>query len=539
ADFAFSPTDPSVSQLIHFESQASDPDGYIAKMEWDFGDGDTSKSKNPSHRFESSGVYTVTLRVTDQSGATSSDSKKVNVENLAPRAKFSFNPEDPKTGSEIILDASSSSDPDGKIKNYSWDLNGDGNIDEKKDTPRLTFKFPKSGPHSVTLTVTDNNGVASSTTKEIEVLPGKPEEIDEKHALVVGITEYQHEALNNLNFPAKDAKAFYDLLVSDEMGGFSEENITLLTNKKATRRNLDNALTNLVTEASKDDLVVIYYSGHGAQGPDYDGDEGDGRDEYYITYDSDPSTGKALYKTAYRDDVFANKVKSISTDQIAIFLDSCYSGGATKTVKGYTLPGQKAVPRNNVFSDFENLKGKVLFAASQENESSYEPSTPELKEKLGHGVFTYYLLKGLKGEADKDDDGNITIEELKGYVTPEVQEFTQEHLAASQKPLVKGNISAPLIARREKLEGEVKYVKGETNEKANQGDYVVINLGTEDGVKREDTFRVFYASKGVGVIEQLQGKLQITDVVGPHLAVAKVEESGFTVKAGYKVKKVE
>lgn len=210
-----------------------------------------------------------------------------------------------------------------------------------------------------------------------------------------------------------------------------------------------------------------------------------------------------------------------------------------EAVKGYTIPGQKAVPQNNVFSDFENLQGKVLFAASQENESSYEPNTAKLKEKLGHGVFTYYLLKGLKDKADEDNDGTITIEELKGYVTLKVQEFTQEHFMTSQKPLVKGNISAPIIAGKEKIEGEVKYVKGETNKQANQGDYVVINLGTKDGVKKEDSFKVFYASKGVGVIEQLQGKLRITDVIGPHLAVAKVTDSSFTVKAGYKVKMIK
>ena len=158
---------------------------------------------------------------------------------------------------------------------------------------------------------------------------------------------------------------------------------------------------------------------------------------------------------------------------------------------------------------------------------------------MGHGIFTYYLLKGLRGEADENNDGTITVEELKDYVPSSVQEFTEENFPAEQTPLVKGGIEAPIVQQKGKLEGKVEYVKEAGKEEANKGEYVVIDLGEEDGVKEEDRFKVLYTSKGVGVIEDLNTEIEITDVAGPHYAVGKVLGSDLTVEKGYKVRKVE
>ncbi|MBS3792452.1 caspase family protein, partial [Candidatus Bipolaricaulota bacterium] len=159
---------------------------------------------------------------------------------------------------------------------------------------------------------------ALSFTFLVHSLEARAGGVRQKYALVVGITEYQHEVLNNLNFPAKDAKAFYELLLDEKIGAFSKDKVTLLTDREATKEAFDSALAKLVTKAGENDLVVIYYSGHGAQGPDYNADEPDGRDEYYVTYDTDPTTGASLYRTGYRDDEFADRIKSISSNQVTI-----------------------------------------------------------------------------------------------------------------------------------------------------------------------------------------------------------------------------
>ena len=541
AKFNFEPKRPKTGETVAFDPSAStDPEGMsLMNWEWRFGDGSTSNRKNPTHKYSDDGQYEVRLKVEDSGGKSDTAARELRVDNREPVASFNLSSEKLRANEEVTFDASASNDPDGEIKSYAWDLNGDGSFEEKGNQSKLSFKPTEAGEQSVSLKVIDEDGDSSVYSEKVKVLPRKQKEIDERHALVVGITEYQYGALNNLSFPAKDAQAFYKLLVDDSSGGFRKENVTLLTDEKATTDRIDDALSELVTEVSKDDMVVIYYSGHGAQGPDYDGDERDNRDEYYVTHNTDPSTEKSLYRTGYRDDQFANKIKSLATNRVAVFLDSCYSGGATKASKGYTLPGQKSIQNADLFSDFKDLEGKVLFAASQENQSSYEPNTEKLKKKFGHGIFTYYLLQGLRGEADKNEDGTITIAELRDYVSPQVKEFTEEHFSSAQVPKVKGNVSTPLFTQEQKLEGKVKYVKGSDKDKANQGEYVVIDLGNKDGVKKGDQFKVLYASKGVGIIEGLASEIEITDVVGPHLSVGRVTESGLTVEKGYRVRKMK
>ncbi|MCF7875899.1 PKD domain-containing protein, partial [Candidatus Bipolaricaulota bacterium] len=503
ASYTFSPSNPKTNQAVMFNSASSDPDGTIDDYSWTFDDDSTSSSKNPTHTYTEPGTYEVELTVTDNNGATDSTTRQVKVENRQPTAKFTYSPEQPKLGQQITFNAATSSDPDGKIETYKWDLTGDG--ETNKTGSEVTYTYKEEGTYEVKLTVTDDYGDNSSTNQEITVTQQQKEEvtIDEKHALVAGVTEYEYHGLNNLNFPAEDARAFYNLLI--EEGGFNEENVTLLTNEEATTYRFDKELRRLATETESDDLAVIYYSGHGVQGKDAKPkDEEDGYDEYYVTHGTDPTDSDTIYETAYRDDIFANSVSNIPSDQVAIFLDSCYAGGATKTVKGYTLEGQKDFPtKNDVFSDFDDLEGMALFAASKEDQRSYEPNTEELKEQLGHGVFTYYLLQGLRGEADTDNDGTITIDELRSYVAPNVEEFTEENFPTPQTPKVKGAISAPLVQKEGKLEGEVKYVKGSGKDKAEKGEYVVIDLGEEDGVKAGDEFKVFLTTKGVGVFEKV------------------------------------
>ena len=541
SDFTYSPSSVEPAEIVHFESQATDSDGYISSWSWQFGDGSGSSSRNPDHQYEKSGTYTVLLKVKDQSGASDVERKNIRVRAKDPKARFSIKPSDPRIGDQVILDASASTDPYGRIRIFQWDLNGDGKADSEKSTPKLTYKYTQAGEYTISLTVIDDSGDSSTFKKKLTVKNRDLEkvEIEEKYGLVVGISKYKHSRLD-LKYAAKDARAFYDLLVDEKIGGFPEGNVKLLTNQEATSNNLDNALKNLVSKTEENDLVVIYYSGHGALGPDHNGDESDGKDEYYITYETDPGSGETLYKTGYIDDEFANRVKSLESDQVAIFLDSCYSGGATKSIKGFSLKGQTTPSPGTVFQDFnfEQAEGRILFAASQEDQTSYEGEEGEIE----HGLFTYFLLKGLKGEADRNRDGKITTVELEDYVVPHVSNYVDEHNlvettpnGTKQKPLVKGRIAVPIIERGgTRLEGEVKYVLG-SNE-ATEGESVMIDLGSEDGVKKENKFLVYSNKKGV----QLTGKnrivLEVTEVEASNLSVCKVLRAESPVKEGYKVR---
>ncbi|MCF7875905.1 PKD domain-containing protein [Candidatus Bipolaricaulota bacterium] len=545
-DFTYSPSTINPGDIVGFESQASDPDGYVSSWNWEFGDGSSSANRNPEHQYEKSGAFTVTLMVKDQAGASESESKEVVVKSSEPEASFTVRPENPRAGERVELDATGSSHPDGRIVSYGWDLDGDGSVEREVGDPKAYYQFEESGRHLVSLTVTGHEGTSSSAEKELNVseIQLGDVEIDEKHALVVGISEYKYEDRYpklELNYAARDARAFRDFLVDESKGGFPEDNVTLLTNEDATRDRFDESLRNLVTSTDEDDLVVIYYSGHGAPGPDYDEDE-DGQDEYYITYDTNPKSKETIFNTGYRDDDFADRVGSLSSNQVAVFLDSCYSGGATKSIKGFSVKDMDTPSPGSVFQDFNfgESDGSVLFAASKEDQTSYEGEG----EDIEHGLFTHFLLKGLNGEADENNDGRITVDELKNYIVPQVENYVEEHDlpertlgGTPQTPLVKGRITAPLVKGRENLEGTVEHII--EGDRAREGGRVMVDLGSEDGVEVGDGFRVYSSPKGVEVLNEKGASLEIEEVIASHLSLCKVVNADQKIKEGVKIERVE
>ncbi len=167
ADFTWN-IDPNVDGKIDFTSDAIDPDGTIISYYWNFGDGSTSSSPNPSHIYDLSGNYTVTLIVTDDNGATYAVSKTITVPNKKPIPVFTYNPSAPNTKQFVFFDASASFDVDGSITNYSWDFENDGIVDGYGVT--IYHMFNISGNYTVNLTVTDNEGATNYTTKVIQVV---------------------------------------------------------------------------------------------------------------------------------------------------------------------------------------------------------------------------------------------------------------------------------------------------------------------------------------------------------------------------------
>ncbi len=173
ADFSWSPSNPEVDETVAFDASSSyDPDGTITKYEWDFGDGTTDTGLTATHSWGAPSEYRVTLRVTDNDGATDSREKPITVNAPganAPTANFTWSPKNPKVGENVTFDASASHDPDGTIELYEWDWNNDGIYDENYSTPMATYLIINEGYYWITLRVTDNEGNSGTTTKRIHI----------------------------------------------------------------------------------------------------------------------------------------------------------------------------------------------------------------------------------------------------------------------------------------------------------------------------------------------------------------------------------
>ncbi len=213
-------------------------------------------------------------------------------------------------------------------------------------------------------------------------------------AVVYGIESYQYAP--SVSYAYNDADIFREYLVSTF--GLSRENIYFRTNERATKGEFDKAFSKdgwISKRSTKNSDVFIFFAGHGAP-------EIQAKTTYLIPYDIDPnytSTGYAL------EELFLN-LGQISARSVTIVVDACFSGGTrdgspllADSRPVYIETISAAIPKN-----------VVVFSAASGNEVS-----SAYKSKK-HGLFTYFFLKGLNGEADSNKDKKITILEMYDYL---------------------------------------------------------------------------------------------------------------------------
>ncbi len=305
---------------------------------------------------------------------------------------------------------------DGLVCNFDLSHRGGFEIVPGRNSVEVEYSDPYQRIHyaSFLLQITERSGESpmSSFKKGAKPPVGPPEKISgEKYAVIVGISKYQNAGagLTNLKYADRDAKAFRDFLESPAGGSFHSENIVALFNEEATSKNLRSALFTFLTKPSPQDLVVIYFSGHGAPDPN------DSRNLYLLTYDTRPEDmGGTAFPMWQLQDVFGRILKA---KHVISFNDSCHS---------YGISGQRlgAVRQNNLVNQYvqhyASQSERAVITASDVSELSAEDE----KWGGGHGVFTYFLLQGLKGEADSNKDGTVTAGELFAYLSDKVSKAT-------------------------------------------------------------------------------------------------------------------
>jgi len=529
--FTSVPGDPEAGTTIRFASAASDSDGEIREVWWDFGDGVAAEGATVNHAYAAAGTYNVTLTVSDDRGAAASLVLPVTVwpADTSPVASFVALavseggvrlPRSPRAGDHVLLDASESHDVDGVVVEYHWDFDSDGVVDfvsgdptapapplpagphpitlrvvddtsradavmrvvliDQAEPPHAAFsftpptpaiqdpvyfsdrsvdtdgsvvawvwdfgdgrgsrdaspvhRFPTEGEYTVTLSVRDSDGLEATMARPI-VVSTTPEivPVEKVWALVMGISDY--DQVKDLQYGRDDAIAFCSWLLD---AGVPEDHIRLLLDSEtrveelggveprlASLVNVREALGWLRRVASENDLVLVTFSGHGFQGDDDNGDEKDGVDEFFVLVDT---AAAAPEDTALRDDEFGRFLDRLGSNHVLVLFDGCYSGGLSRSLPSSKRPIGE---RPDLFSDF-SLEGRLVLSAASESQEAFE--SPD----VGHGVFTFCVLEGLRGAADLNGDLRVTAWELYEYVAEAVSERVRRERGAVQEPQLSG-----------------------------------------------------------------------------------------------------
>ncbi|MEN3326595.1 MAG: hypothetical protein V7638_1402 [Acidobacteriota bacterium] len=238
--------------------------------------------------------------------------------------------------------------------------------------------------------------------------PGATPVNGQKFALIIGISRYKNnlKGIPNLKYADQDATAMYEFFQKRTGGGFTRENMLLLQNEQATTANIREALTHFITRASENDLLLIFFAGHGAPDPFYP------QNLYVITYDT---SVEAMEQTAFAMASLRKFVEqNVRSKRVVLLFDACHSAGLSSE-------GTRDLPNNLANLYLQNLlyqqEGRAIITSSDVNEASRESQ----KWGNGHGVFTYYLLEGLKGSADTNGDRLVSVGELFRYVQQKVR----------------------------------------------------------------------------------------------------------------------
>lgn len=251
--------------------------------------------------------------------------------------------------------------------------------------------------------------------------------------VAIGIDQYKDsKTVRSLKYAEKDARAIAAYFRTQL--GVPEKNIFTLLGQEATQRNIRKLLgVKLKNIAAYNDQIVIYYAGHGV--PDYD-KTATGPDEvekYLLPWDGEID---ALYATAIPMSEVDRLSRRFASQRVVFLLDTCFSGAAGDRSAGARTLGVFAGTRNLPRLDdaflarVASATGKVMLTASGINELSQE------LDSLGHGVFTHYVIEGLKGKADEDENGYVSVGEVFKYVSAKVPEKTQQR----QRPSLFANV---------------------------------------------------------------------------------------------------
>ncbi|MDX2166954.1 MAG: caspase family protein [Deltaproteobacteria bacterium] len=220
----------------------------------------------------------------------------------------------------------------------------------------------------------------------------------------VGVSRYASPELN-LEFADADATAMTEALrEAAKRGPYREVRSLVLTNEDVTRQSIMEGLSRFLGQAGPDDVAMLFVAGHGVR------DLSSGS-YYFLPH---PATADTLLSDGLRMSDFDELLRIVrrNVGSVIVMLDTCHSGALG-------IPTKRMVSADEMAAQVTTGEGFFLLAATKPGEESKEQTG------LGHGAFTFAALEGLRGSADADGDGTLTVSELFSYVARRVPALTQ------------------------------------------------------------------------------------------------------------------
>ena len=311
-------------------------------------------------------------------------------------------------------------------KNGLFMVKGYSPVDKKISIDAIDKWGNKSKTKTITITINQKNIDVAENLETLNPSKIKSKHYNNKVALIIGIEKYEQSP--NASFANLDAKYFFDY--ARKAFGVKKNNIKILIDEDASLSKTNSAIFKWLPAKIKPNQtdLIIFFSGHGLA-------SSDGKEKYILPSNADPDllSKTALSRTELFDEIIRLKPKSVT-----MFFDTCYSGISRdeKTLLASAKPLR--IVSNN---DKEVPENFTIFTASKVDQIS--SSFKEAK----HGIFSYYLMKGLEGDADTNKDKNITNGELLAYMDQNVAQKASE-LGRQQNPSLAGDPDKILMSYR-------------------------------------------------------------------------------------------
>lgn len=231
--------------------------------------------------------------------------------------------------------------------------------------------------------------------------------IRNRWALLVGVNAYIDPAIPRLRFCVNDILALEQMLKTLGYTVVALHDDVAAEYLLPTRDNVEAELARICQNAGQDDLMLVHFACHGTLV--------DGK-PVLVTHETRLPT--LATKALPLADVEA-RMRASKARRLVLMLDACHTG---------VEMGRDLVDPEFIHNAYESAEGFALIAAS-----TAQQAAQEWKEKE-HGVFTYYLLDGLSGKADREGKQLVTVDDLKTHVLDGLRRWNVEHGGLLQEP---------------------------------------------------------------------------------------------------------